>query len=151
MAKEIEKKFLVDVNSEFIKNLKKSKGILIQQGYLNQDITKTIRVRTKDNKGYITIKGKQIGITKPEYEYEIPLQDAKELLLMCEIKLEKIRYEFKSEDNLIWEIDFFKGSNEGLIIAELELEKETQNFKKPSWIKEDISTDFRFSNLNLAK
>ena len=96
MANEIERKFLVDDESELFKSLMSDlKGTDIAQGYLNTDPEKTVRVRQKGTKGYLTVKGKQVGISKPEYEYEIPVEDVKQMMLMCDVKLEKVRFEVK--------------------------------------------------------
>lgn len=152
MANEIERKFLVDDESELFKSLMSDlKGTDIAQGYLNTDPEKTVRVRQKGTKGYLTVKGKQVGISKPEYEYEIPVEDVKQMMLMCDVKLEKVRFEVKEESGLTWEIDVFKGLNDGLIIVEIELPDENSKFKIPSWLGKEVSEDLRFANSNLAK
>lgn len=152
MANEIERKFLVDDESELFKSLmSSSKGTDIAQGYLNTDPEKTVRVRQKGTKGYLTVKGKQVGISKPEYEYEIPVEDVRQMMLMCDVKLEKVRFEVKEESGLTWEIDVFKGLNDGLIIVEIELPDESKKFKIPSWLGKEVSEDLRFANSNLAK
>ena len=149
MANEIERKFLVNNEiSEIISNLQ---GIVISQGYLNTDPSRTVRVRQKGIKGFFTVKGLQVGISKPEYEYEIPVEDVKNMMKMCEVKIEKIRYELKTDNDLVWEIDVFKGDNEGLIVAEIELPSEETKFKIPSWLGKEVSEDLRFANSILAK
>ena len=152
MANEIERKFFVDDESDLFKSLMSSlKGTDIAQGYLNTDPEKTVRVRQKGTKGYLTVKGKQVGISKPEYEYEIPVEDVRQMMLMCDVKLEKVRFEVKEEGGLTWEIDVFKDLNDGLIIVEIELPDENTKFKIPSWLGKEVSEDLRFANSNLAK
>jgi CYTH domain-containing protein len=108
-------------------------------------------VRTVNDKGYLTIKGIAVGASRPEFEYEIPYQDALELLDICEKPLiEKIRYRVE-EGGLVWEIDEFFGENQGLIIAELELQSEDQEFKKPDWVGDEVTGDPRYYNVNLIK
>lgn len=149
MATEIERKFLV--NKEM---LPKVEGKNYVQGYLSSDPEKIVRIRIAGDKGILTIKGKPEGeeaISRPEYEYEIPLKDAKEMMALCEKPLiEKTRYEIQHEDHL-WEVDEFKGENEGLIVAEIELNSEDEEFKKPDWVKEEVSDDARYFNINLLR
>ena len=146
MATEIERKFL----------LKKGvwpRGTAMKccQGFLSRAKDRTVRVRTVNDKGYLTIKGMAVGASRPEFEYEIPYQDALELLEICEKPLiEKNRYRVE-EGGLVWEIDEFFGENQGLIIAELELESEDQEFKKPDWVGEEVTGDPRYYNANLIK
>jgi CYTH domain-containing protein len=149
MAIETEFKFLVhkDLWNQVIPN----KSLEIRQGYLYSDESKTIRVRTKGAKGYLTIKGKTSGASRPEYEYEIPYDEAIELLnLFCSEQIEKTRHEVLFAGNK-WEVDVFQGANEGLIVAELEVESETDAFEKPSWIGENVTDDSRYANANLIK
>lgn len=149
MAIETEFKFLVhkDLWNQVIPN----KSLDIRQGYLYSDENKTVRVRTKGEKGYLTIKGKTSGASRPEYEYEIPLDEAIELLnLFCPERIEKTRHEILFAGNK-WEVDVFQGANEGLIVAELEVESETDAFEKPSWIGENVTDDSRYANSNLIK
>ena len=149
MATEIERKFLV--NKEM---LPKVEGKSYVQGYLSSTPDKIVRIRIAGDKGILTIKGKAEGaeaISRPEYEYEIPLQDAKEMMDLCEKPLiEKIRYEIKHEGHL-WEVDEFIGDNKGLIVAEIELVSESEKFVKPDWVKEEVSNDARYANSNLVK
>lgn len=152
MANEIERKFLINEKSVIFKELLSAiTGTTISQGYLNTDPAKTVRVRQKGEQGFLTVKGKQVGITKPEYEYEIPLEDVINMMEMCDVKLEKIRFETNAGNNLIWEIDIFKSANTGLIIAEIELPNEQMKFEIPEWLGKDVSEDLRFANSNLAK
>ncbi len=150
MAIEIEKKYLIQSEHEQIKEIFKKKPIYIAQGYLSTDAKKIVRVRIKDKKGFLTIKGLQVGISKPEYEYKIPLDDAKAMMDMCDVKIKKYRYIHKSVDNFLWEIDVFDEANKGLIIAEIELPSEDTKFILPEWIQKDVSLDLRYSNSNLA-
>jgi CYTH domain-containing protein len=147
MAKEIERKFLVRGNTW----RGQDGGKRYRQGYLSIVKERTVRVRTTGDKGFITIKGMSVGATRSEYEYEIPLADANEMLdRLCERPLiEKTRYRVSHED-LVWEIDEFEGDNRGLIIAEVELEDETQSVPLPGWIGQEVTGDPRYFNANLV-
>mgnify|MGYP001462870945 FL=1 len=146
MAQEIERKFLI--TGEAWREL--AKGTAYRQGYLSTVKERTVRVRTIDDKGFLTIKGITVGATRAEYEYEIPAGDANEMLDdLCEQPIiEKKRYKVPL-DGFIWEIDEFGGVNEGLIVAEIELESEDQKFNKPDWIGDEVSGDPRYFNSNL--
>lgn len=146
---EIERKFLVK-NVDFI-TLATTKNRIVQ-GYLNSTPERTVRVRIKGNKGYLTIKGisNESGTTRMEWEKEIDLQDAEELLKLCEKGvIDKIRYEIPFGDH-IYEVDIFNGDNEGLIMAEIELQTEDETFEKPYWLGEEITSDKRFYNAYLS-
>ena len=147
MAKEIERKFLVIGN----KWRELANGTHYRQGYLNSIKERTVRIRTINDKAYLTVKGPTIGVTRMEFEYEIPYNDCVEMLDNLAEKpiIEKTRYKIKA-DNLVWEIDEFFGVNEGLIVAEVELQSEEQKFEKPEWIGEEISGDPRYFNSNLV-
>lgn len=147
MAQEIERKFLVRGES-----WRTDSGTLIRQGYLHNDVNSTVRVRTKRRHAYLTVKGAMAGITRAEFEYEIPLADASQMLdKLCQKPLiEKIRYEVHM-DGFTWEIDEFLEENAGLVIAEIELENENQEFPKPDWVGEEVSQDARYLNANLVK
>ncbi len=146
MAKEIERKFLVKDKWQ-----PQNEGIKIAQGYLSTVPERTVRVRVKGNQGYITIKGKNRGISRAEFEYEIPLGDAEELLKLAEQPiLSKTRYLEQHGDSL-WEIDVFAGDNQGLIVAEVELPHEQADFFRPEWLGEEVSGDVRYYNANLIK
>jgi adenylate cyclase len=148
MPIEIERKFLV-VNSNWKKNI--NTATLIKQGYLNSTPERTVRVRIKGEKGFLTIKGKTVNTTRAEYEYEIPFSDALEMMDLCEKPLiEKTRYEVIVTDNL-WEIDVFDGDNKGLTVAEIELESENQEFILPSWAGKEVSHDAKYYNASLIK
>ncbi|WP_299250713.1 CYTH domain-containing protein [uncultured Cytophaga sp.] len=151
MALEIERKFLVD-HSQW-NTLKKPLPNYFIQGYLHSEPGKTIRVRATNFKGFITIKGKSTadGLSRSEFEYEIPKQEALELLsTFTEKTIEKNRYEIRFEGNL-WEVDVFEGDNAGLIVAEIELESAEQSFKKPDWVVEEVTSDFRYFNSALIE
>lgn len=146
MGIEIERKFLLkneDWRSEVTSNT------IIKQGYLNSDKERTVRVRVRNKKGYLTIKGESKNATRQEFEYEIPISEAISMLLLC-IKpiIEKTRYLVLIGDKT-WEIDEFYGENKGLILAEIELEKEEEKFRIPSWIGEDVTHDSRYFNSSL--
>lgn len=146
MGIEIEKKFLLK-GGEW-KQL--AVGIAYRQGYLNSVKERTVRVRTINDNGFLTIKGISVGATRLEYEYQIPLEDAQALLdELCEKPLiEKNRYKVDF-GGFTWEIDEFFGQNDGLIVAEIELESEDQSFAKPEWVGEEVTGDSRYFNSNL--
>jgi len=147
---EIERKFLV-LSTDFLKEAFVAKRIV--QGYLNAAPERTVRVRIKGDKGYLTIKGKgnETGMTRFEWETEIPLQAAEELLLICEDGIiEKTRYEIKSGKHL-YEVDVFQGKNKGLIVAEIELQSEGEVFERPNWLGKEVTNDQRFYNAYLSQ
>ena len=148
MGVEIEKKFLLAGNDW--KEL--AEGTSYRQGYLSSVKERTVRVRTIRDKGFLTIKGISVGATRLEYEYEIPFEEANELLNeLCEKPLiEKNRYKVNIGEHT-WEIDEFFGENEGLVVAEIELESEKQEFIKPQWVGEEVTGDPRYFNSNLIK
>jgi len=147
MAQEIERKFRV-ANDDW--RAMASSSSSLKQGYLSSSAEATVRVRLEDNLGTLTIKSKTKGITRNEFEYAIPAQEAKELLIICSRPLiEKTRYRIPQE-NHTWEIDVFEGDNDGLIIAEIELTSEDDYFVKPQWLGEEVSGDSRYYNSNLA-
>lgn len=147
MAKEIERKYLLKDDSW--RGL--AEGIHYRQGYLSSVKERTVRVRTIQDQGFLTIKGVTKGVTRVEYEYPVPFDDAVELLDLCERPIiDKKRYKV-AMDGLIWEIDEFFGENQGLVVAEVELTSEDQSFEKPSWVGEEVSSDPRYYNANLIK
>lgn len=149
MGKEIERKFLVDL--EKWNKLSKPAGHHYRQGYLLTDPNKTIRVRLTDTNGYLTIKGKSSGISRPEFEYEIPKEEARELLDNFSVsELSKTRYKIEYM-NKLWEVDVFEKDNEGLIVAEIELELEKEEFEKPDWVAKEVTEDERYYNSNLTQ
>jgi adenylate cyclase len=142
---EIERKFLVTSN-EFIKEAVRQSRIV--QGYLNSNPERTVRVRVKGDKGFLTIKGigNETGLSRFEWEKEIPLEEAEQLLRLCEKGvIDKIRYEVAISNHL-YEIDVFSGANEGLIIAEIELSNENESFEKPTWLGTEVTNDNRYYN-----
>ena len=149
MGFEIERKFLVHKDKWNL--VSKPKKDFYRQGYLFSDSNKTIRVRQTNDKGYITIKGSVIGLSRPEFEYEIPKADAEELLNQFSVsELIKVRYKILFK-NKIWEVDEFLGDNLGLIVAEIELEHENEQFEIPDWIANEVTDDNKYYNSCLAK
>ena len=145
---EIERKFLV--SGEF-KHFA-SKSYQISQGYLSTVPERTVRIRIKGDKGFITIKGKssESGLSRYEWENEIPIDEARELLMLCEPGIiDKIRFEVIFE-NQTFEVDEFFGENEGLILAELELQTEESTFSKPDWLGKEVTGDIRYYNAQLC-
>lgn len=147
MAKEIERKYLVKGNQW--KTL--APGVVYRQGYIPTVGKQTVRVRIVGNQGYLTIKGENVGPTRSEFEYPIPVEDAAEMLhTLCDRPLiEKTRYKIPQGD-LVWEVDEFAGENAGLVIAEVELQEENQQIELPEWIERQV-TDPKYYNSNLAK
>ena len=145
MALEIERKFLVTKN-----NWRNGQGTMYRQGYLNSDENRNVRVRVINDRGYLTVKGISQGATRVEYEYEIPKAEAEAMLDdLCEKPL-IIKKRYKTEyKGFVWEVDEFLGENQGLIIAELELESENQVFIKPEWIGKEVTGDPKYFNSNL--
>ena len=146
---EIERKFLVE-STDFIKESIVNNRIV--QGYLNSNPDRTVRVRIKGNKGFLTIKGKgnESGTTRFEWEKEIPVTEANQLLALCEEGvIDKIRYEIPFGKHL-YEVDVFEGDNTGLIIAEIELNDENESFEKPNWLGAEITGDERYYNAFLS-
>lgn len=149
MAQEIERKFLVrgDFKGEA------GKVIRITQGYLSSVPERTVRVRIKGEKGFITIKGtgNDSGVIRYEWEKEIPVSEIEELLKICEPGvIDKIRYEV-TRGNHIFEVDEFYGDNAGLIVAEIELSSEDEVFEKPDWLGEEVTGDARYFNAMLVR
>ncbi len=147
---EIERKFLV--NSEAFKE-ESQNSYRIVQGFLNTDPERTVRVRVKGEKAFLTIKGmgNTSGTTRFEWEKEIKVTDAEQLLKICEPGIiEKIRYEISSGDHII-EVDKFLGENEGLILAEIELNNENESFLTPNWLGKEVTGDPKYYNSQLSK
>lgn len=147
MAQEIERKFLV-ADPSFLKPLT---GSQIKQGYIAGKERSAARIRIRDSGAFLTLKSETIGITRSEFEYEIPLADAEEMLetLCAPPHIEKTRYVVEWKGHT-WEIDVFHGGNEGLIVAEIELATADQAFEKPPWLGREVSQDARYFNSNLA-
>ncbi len=145
--KEIERKFLV--KPELFP--KSGSDIIIKQGYLSVDPDRVVRIRREGNKAWITIKGRVEGITRPEFEYRIPVADAEELFrLVLPHPIEKIRHRVVFE-GIRWEVDEFLGNNKGLLLAEVELEKEDQPYSHPEWLGEEVTNDPRYYNARLSQ
>ena len=148
MGIEIERKYLVNLDQW--QELEKPVGEMYRQGYLLTDPNKMIRVRQTKDKGFLTIKGLSVGATRAEYEYEIPFDEAKELLDQFSIsELSKIRYKIVF-DNYLWEVDEFLADNDGLIVAEIELSSEDENFSIPDWIEREVTSEDKYYNSNLT-
>ncbi len=148
MGIEIERKFLVNHDGW----RSQAAGTLYRQGYLLADQGRTVRVRIAGDRAFLTIKGPSIGLSRAEFEYEIPPSDAEEMLrsLCVSPIIEKNRYVLPIAD-LIWEIDEFMGANAGLIMAEVELQNEQQAIVLPDWIGEEVSGDRRYYNSYLSQ
>ncbi len=148
MGQEIERKFLVTSNAW----RGDDKGLFCRQGYLASGADVTVRVRVLGDKGFITIKGPTEGITRAEYEYGIPAKDAHELLdhLCLRPLIEKYRH-YRQHGGLKWEVDEFVGENQGLVVAEIELQSAEQVVNLPSWAGQEVSDDARYYNVNLAR
>ncbi len=146
---EIERKFLVKSEAFITESNRKNR---IVQGYLNSDPERTVRVRIKGEKGFLTVKGigNASGTTRLEWETEIPVSDAETLLPLCEKGvIDKVRYEIQ-KGNHTFEVDIFSGDNEGLILAEVELQSENEFFEKPDWLGSEVTGDKRYYNAFLS-
>lgn len=147
---EIERKFLV-TSKDFLKQFKVENRIV--QGYLSSVPERTVRVRIKGKKGYLTIKGKsnENGLSRMEWEKEIEVKEAEQLLKICESGvIDKIRYDIEIGKHT-FEVDVFEGENKGLIIAEVELQSENESFEKPDWLGKEVTGDERYYNAYLSK
>jgi adenylate cyclase len=150
MSLEIERKFLVK-NLDFKTESFEKK--YLKQGYLNADKNRTVRIRIADEKAFITIKGKsnKAGTTRFEWEKEIPFSEAEELLLLCEpCIIEKHRYLIKKGTHT-FEVDVFLGDNQGLIVAEVELNSENETFEKPTWLGNEVTGELKYYNSSISK
>ncbi len=148
MNKEIERKFLV--NGEYKREVYASECIC--QGYLSSVPERTVRIRIRGERGFITVKGSgdKGGMSRFEWEKEIPVEDARELLKLCEPGvIDKVRHLVKVGKH-VFEVDEFAGENEGLVIAEVELESEDEVFTYPSWLGEEVTGDVRYYNSYLS-
>jgi len=146
---EIERKFLVKIDSWNL--VEKPEPTIIQQGYISSQKECTVRVRTKGLKGYLTIKGLTTGISRVEFEYEIPVDEAKMLLAQFSDKyIDKLRYEIEFQGKT-WEVDVFQGKLAPLVIAEIELNEENEAFELPEWVDKEVSNDERYYNSNLVE
>ena len=150
MALEIERKFLVKDDSYKVMAFSSSR---IAQGYICSARGRTVRIRIRDEKGYLTIKGPSdsAGLGRYEWEKEIPLEDARELMKLCEPGIiDKTRYLVQSVNHIL-EVDEFYGDNEGLVIAEVELKSEDESYEKPVFVGEEVTGDVRYYNSFLMK
>jgi len=146
MAIEIERKFLVVGDAWRV-----APAVFYSQGYLNRDKTRTVRVRIAGEQAFLTIKGVSVGASRAEFEYPIPLEDARELLALCEQPLiEKYRRKILHE-GFLWEVDEFLGENLGLVVAEIELPSEDTVFIRPDWVCEEVTDDARYFNSVLSR
>lgn len=146
MAMEIERKFLVTGDK-----WKDGKAVFYSQGYLNTEKERTVRVRIGGDGAFLTIKGPSQGASRLEFEYPIPVSDAKEIMQLCDQPvIEKIRREITFA-GMLWEVDEFLGENRGLVVAEIELESEQQAFQKPAWVGEEVTSLSRYSNSSLTR
>jgi len=147
MRMEIERKFLIKDESW---RAEAGDGMACRQGYLVRDPQQTVRVRIMDGEGFLTIKGASEGLGRAEFEYNIPVSDAEELLQRCGALIEKMRYIIPFA-GMTWELDVFAGENRGLVLAEIELESEDQPFDRPAWAGEEVTADPRYYNAYLAQ
>jgi adenylate cyclase len=146
MAKEIERKFLVDISK--LPTLPKAN--IMKQGYIpTQGIT--VRTRITDDQAFLTLKGRATGLSRSEFEYPIPVEDAQQILneLCTHPLIEKTRYLIPYGEH-IWELDIFEGENKGLVIAEIELNSEDEHFLKPVWIRKEVSYETKYRNAYLV-
>jgi adenylate cyclase len=147
---EIERKFLV-TSEAFLKEFKTQNRIV--QGYLSSVPERTVRIRIKGEKGYLTIKGESnlSGLSRMEWEKEIDVKEAQILLQICESGIiDKIRYDIEFK-NHTFEVDVFEGNNKGLVIAEIELQSENDSFEKPNWLGKEVTGDEKYYNAYLSK
>ena len=147
MGIEIEHKYLVNGDSYKWESAGKSE---IMQGFLSRDPERTVRVRVRDDKGFITVKGRGTGAAHPEFEYEVPLEDAMQLLTLCEPPvIVKTRYIVEHKGNR-WEVDEFHDGLQGLVIAELEVPSEDYVFPLPDFVGKEVTGDPRYCNSQLG-
>ncbi len=146
MGIEIERKFLVDRDT--LPEL--GQGVTISQGYIETTSNTAVRARVKGDKGYLTLKGENTGISRSEFEYEIPVAEAQAIIsTLCNGKtVEKTRYEYMVAGH-VWEVDFFHGANDGLVLAEIELNDESESFILPQWAIEEVTGLPQYYNSNL--
>lgn len=149
MGVEIERKFLVDTGM-LAEAGEPERSVHYRQGFLSIDPAAVVRVRVSADEGLICVKGLGRGITRPEFDYEIPVADARAMLALCGDRVvEKIRHHY-TVDGKKWVVDEFLGDNRGLWLAEIELERENEDFTRPPWAGREVSDDARYYNVNLA-
>ena len=146
VAQEIERKFLVDPSWT-----PPGDGVAFEQGYLSSHPERVVRVRVEGTHAKLTIKGANAGVTRAEFEYAIPVDDARALLALCEQPIIAKRRHVVEYAGKRWEVDVFGGDNAGLVIAELELASEDEPYERPPWLREEVSGDARYYNSNLVK
>lgn len=146
MAKEIERKFLIDISG--IESI--GSGSRIKQGYISTTDNTAVRIRVSGAVAYLTLKGENQGATRPEFEYEIPIEDANEIIkeLCSGPVIDKTRY-LVEHGSHTWEIDVFHGDNDGLVIAEVELESETEKVDLPKWVINEVTGEVKYYNTSL--
>ncbi|KRA45652.1 CYTH domain-containing protein [Devosia sp. Root635] len=149
MGREIERKFLVASDDW---RAEATGSMLLRQGYLSSNAKATVRVRTRDDvRAVLTLKGIVEGISRAEYEYEIPIADARELLDMAEPHVIEKRRHLVPHEGLVWEVDVFAGRHLGLVIAEVELADENQAVPLPAWVGAEVTRDERYKNASLSR
>ena len=147
MGIEIERKFLIDFSAFDGQNFDSS--FEIKQGYILNSPEKVVRVRVSDDKCYLTIKGENTGMSRPEFEYEIPRYEAEQMInTMCESIVEKTRNIFHIFGD-VWEIDVFHGDNDGLVVAEVEIPSEDYELRLPKWVIKEVTDDVKYYNNSL--
>lgn len=147
MGIEIERKFLVAGDGW---RQQASRQTQFSQGYLSRDPARTVRVRIAGDEAFLTIKGKTQGASRAEFEYAIPLADARQLLALSDGPVVEKRRHLCVHDGMTWEVDEFLGANAGLVVAEIELDAEDQAFSHPAWLGAEVTGDARYVNANLA-
>jgi Uncharacterized protein conserved in bacteria len=146
--REIERKFLVA--GDFRREVSGASHII--QGFLSSAPGRTVRVRIRDDRGYLTVKGPARGLTRFEWEKEIPADEARQLLALCEPgAIDKTRHLVPASDGHVWEVDEFHGDNEGLVVAEIELTSENESFVRPAWLGAEVTDDHRYCNSALTR
>ncbi|HEY6924425.1 MAG TPA: CYTH domain-containing protein [Steroidobacteraceae bacterium] len=145
MATEIERKFLVEGTS-----WRQGDSVRLSQGYLNRDKHRTVRVRIAGAVAFLTVKSAPQGVTRAEFEYEIPVADAEQMLKLSDGPLIEKNRHVIMHDGAKWEVDEFLGDNAGLVVAEIELTSENQSFSRPAWLGREVTDDRRYYNSNLA-
>ncbi|PTT87361.1 adenylate cyclase [Pelomonas sp. HMWF004] len=147
MGIEIERKFLVTGEAW---RQPAERQTRFSQGYLSRDPARTVRVRIAGERAFLTVKGATTGASRAEFEYEVPLADARQLLTLCDGPLvDKVRH-LCVHEGMTWEVDEFLGANAGLVVAEIELQSEAQAFAQPAWLGAEVTGDARYVNANLA-
>jgi len=146
MSIEIERKYLV--KPDLLSLPKEGKKLI--QGYIWSDPDKSLRIRIANEKAFLTIKSGNNPLSRSEFEYEIPITDAENLLGLCESKIEKTRYLILHK-NATWEVDVFEGDNKALIVAEIELSDENEQIELPNWIDREVTNDSKYLNVELIK